>query len=970
MKQKLVSLAMLPLALVSTLSFASLHQPMYTAESVVVQESVSAVPVSFEQTQSIREGISKYHSRLSAGNNKVVAHSEYGLTVFDLTDGALTYLLASDFPEGLNNWSYNMKVGTSDNHIFYYQNSYYRSYSIESDGALTPKQNQTNLSSQIRFTLDGKTAYTNSYTYSSNSYAFNLYSQNDNTGTLDFVAQYNSTENIRPISYDAANQVFVFSRTDTVTQNLLISTAVLNNGSWTAIADMPLSAPYYYNIESAAYNSSTGHLAINVWGTTHLIQVTASGQMSQLQQADNYTIFGTYNPQIFFAGNTLISASQETLLGFDVSSSGLINKRTLPHISSKTTTTDSGQLVTLNNRNGLSLFSVASDALHVEKTLAFSDYEFSWPSINDYTTVNKIELAGGYVATVDAYNALLLLRADEDGTVKQQQSIPDNTYQSKTLFKVSETALLVLTYEHYFLYQLNSETQMLEETASNSVASLFANNQTFYSGERFAFADGMLYIFYNDRVSAFNVTDTTVTFADTAADNVAGFIGLSNTVAAVEHDKKLYAVSRSTNALYSLTIQNNKIIQTVIDESFNADYSVQMFSNGGQLHIWYRNIIAVYAEQESGSMQLLANNPQPTNSTQYIWDGFMLERLYNQAIIYQFDQTTGFSQPVETITADSNNSLSPVISIGDYVYLSSTFTPKTVLGYRVNRAPRQTASIGKLTLHAGVATTVALANNFVDDDNDTITFTKISGSDALTVSEAGVLAYNGNSATDGETVINVIDSRGLVTTLTVMFDVNAAPALTAEWATPVINQQQYFLINLNDYFADPEDSVITFSGVIPATMQLTANGLLTGTPMQSGSETLQITVTDPSGAFQTIALTMMINAKPVISGELTYRITTGDSITVDLAQLFTDTDSQDLTFTIDGLPNGISLTDNQLVGTANEGKYNVLVTATDSFGAATTAELQITVDGKSGGSFGLSALLLLMLAMFRQRRFQ
>ncbi|WP_269937987.1 beta strand repeat-containing protein [Arthrobacter sp. HY1533] len=126
----------------------------------------------------------------------------------------------------------------------------------------------------------------------------------------------------------------------------------------------------------------------------------------------------------------------------------------------------------------------------------------------------------------------------------------------------------------------------------------------------------------------------------------------------------------------------------------------------------------------------------------------------------------------------------------------------------------------------------------------------------------------------------------------------------------------------------------TFSGTLPSGMTLTPAGLLSGTPTQSGTFALNVTVADGRGLSSSTAYNLGISA-PAIT------VAPG---TLPAAQVGVDFDQQlaasggtapyTHAVTAGSLPSGLSLTPaGRISGTAtNPGNYNFTVTATDSLG--------------------------------------
>jgi hypothetical protein len=135
----------------------------------------------------------------------------------------------------------------------------------------------------------------------------------------------------------------------------------------------------------------------------------------------------------------------------------------------------------------------------------------------------------------------------------------------------------------------------------------------------------------------------------------------------------------------------------------------------------------------------------------------------------------------------------------------------------------------------------------------------------------------------------------------------------------------------------------TETGALPAGLTF-VNGVLSGTPTQTGSFPITVTATDSIGCFGTSAPTVGINCPQITIAPASLPVaTTGVAIT---PVTFTATGGiGTVTFTYNGtLPNGLTLVNGMLSGTPTQtGPFSIELTATDSNGCSVFEDIGVPV---------------------------
>ncbi len=158
-------------------------------------------------------------------------------------------------------------------------------------------------------------------------------------------------------------------------------------------------------------------------------------------------------------------------------------------------------------------------------------------------------------------------------------------------------------------------------------------------------------------------------------------------------------------------------------------------------------------------------------------------------------------------------------------------------------------------------------------------------------------------------------------------------------------------------------TVLTYAATgLPAGLSMaSASGLISGTPTAAGAYSVQVTVTDATGAFGTVTFTWTITASG--GNVITVANPGGQTGTVSTAITplqISATDSasgQTLSYTATGLPAGLSIgsSTGQITGTpTTAASYSVTVTATDTTSATGAASFPWTIAAAGGGGSALT----------------
>ena len=294
--------------------------------------------------------------------------------------------------------------------------------------------------------------------------------------------------------------------------------------------------------------------------------------------------------------------------------------------------------------------------------------------------------------------------------------------------------------------------------------------------------------------------------------------------------------------------------------------------------------------------------------------------------------TAAITDTVIVVNAVGEGMATITITATDPEGLSATQTASiTVEG--TNEGPTLTDTLQHQDLMVGDTLTLDAADYFTDPDGDTLTFTVETDDDAVaTVSIDGsmftVVAVGPGSAFITVTATDPDGASAAQTFAARVAQGNRAPQAVGEIPDGALPEGQSFTAPVDGFFMDPDGDTLTYSAMSSDTAVATASmsgSVITVTAVAEGMATITVTATDPEGlsATQTMTLTVFsVNQGPTLTDTIPAQdMMPGDTITLDLADNFTDPDGDTLTFTAE--------TDDTTVATVSIDGSMVTVAAVD-----------------------------------------
>ena len=226
----------------------------------------------------------------------------------------------------------------------------------------------------------------------------------------------------------------------------------------------------------------------------------------------------------------------------------------------------------------------------------------------------------------------------------------------------------------------------------------------------------------------------------------------------------------------------------------------------------------------------------------------------------------------------------------------------------------------------------------------------------LTLSAAGIITGTLTSAATATVTISVRDSAAAPAIVSQVFTITAAGSLaisTSSLPTAYLGSPYTTTLQVSGGTATYSWSVS--SGLLPQGFNLSAAGLLTGTPSTPGSYTFTVTVTDSTGQQASVALTCLIATLAVTTTSLPAGVAGSSYIaTLDARGGIAPYSWS----TVSAMPQGLLFTaDGVLTGTPSAPfSGSLLFTVTDQANTKASATLPLTITAPASGHLQITGL--------------
>ena len=272
-----------------------------------------------------------------------------------------------------------------------------------------------------------------------------------------------------------------------------------------------------------------------------------------------------------------------------------------------------------------------------------------------------------------------------------------------------------------------------------------------------------------------------------------------------------------------------------------------------------------------------------------------------------------------------------------------------------NRPPEVTDSIPDQTPQAGDTVSVNLAQHFSDPDGDDVAY-EASSSDVAVASASvsgSVLTIAAVGSGTASVTVTASDPSGLSARQTLQVTVpSQPPEVTDSIPDQTLHAGDTVSVNLLQHFSDPDGDELTYeasSSAVAVASTSVSDGVLTIAAVGSGIANVTVTASDPTrlSAQQTLRVTVP-NRPPVVTDSIPDQTPqSGDTVSVNLVQYFSDPDGDALTYEASSSDTAVasaSVSGSVLtIAAVGSGTASISVTASDPGGLSASQDLGVTV---------------------------
>ena len=272
-----------------------------------------------------------------------------------------------------------------------------------------------------------------------------------------------------------------------------------------------------------------------------------------------------------------------------------------------------------------------------------------------------------------------------------------------------------------------------------------------------------------------------------------------------------------------------------------------------------------------------------------------------------------------------------------------------------NRPPEVTDSIPDQTPQAGDTVSVNLAQHFSDPDGDDVAY-EASSSDVAVASASvsgSVLTIAAVGSGTASVTVTASDPSGLSAQQTLQVTVpSQPPEVTDSIPDQTLHAGDTVSVNLLQHFSDPDGDELTYeasSSAVAVASTSVSDGVLTIAAVGSGIANVTVTASDPTrlSAQQTLRVTVP-NRPPVVTDSIPDQTPqSGDTVSVNLVQYFSDPDGDALTYEASSSDTAVasaSVSGSVLtIAAVGSGSASISVTASDPGGLSASQDLGVTV---------------------------
>ena len=860
-----------------SLEASQIVEPQYDISDYTPAQQYLSQAINIEIEQKISEGTLAYANMIAQGSNISVVSNQYGFAIFELQEGK--YTLVSDVRmQDLGLQQQNSLelaiVSPTDNWIILKSNSQLISVPLNAQHKPIVENITTVNAVYGAISLSKQLLVVNS------NYTIATFAISPETGSLTLLNNLGQTN----YSYHVAvtDDTLIVARQGWVDseENLSVYRLVNNNWQYSSGHKMHHNEYGYYSV---------GYLAVNPSGNRIIYGDSSFSYMLNLQNGtltedvSGEMLFGKYVYNLFYAND-------DAILIRDNESIALHNSVTLQEKANFDINLSIGSLQDFSvGTKGISLLG-ENGIVHLDNETLKQDASIqpgAQDIVFDFGQPQTIAALGNDYLISKNNSVIRVFKLNENGTPELVQTAKaidllgfENYYSELTSVDLGNGRFLLATGYRYSIVELDTQTSLLRLIRSDIVVG-YKDYGVYLEKRNTVRVGDHIIVSQGDTINRFKLnSNNQLIFVDAVVNGVSGVSGISNIDMLVTAEGKIYAINAQQQVISQFSIANNLLKQTKIYENFSLAYPNNYYLRGSLLTFISNNFLQSFKIADNGELTLLSSQYTEVSNTDFVAVGqrFIAFKNRQELSVFEQDNTTGiWSKSLDlNQTQLGENDLfysSSLLPLAGNIGLYDSNKHQFML-FKYNSAPFvYDSSKLKKIFNQGKSDEFQIVDIIKDEENDSISFSLQNTSDAFTISDEGLLHLNGQIDSAGTISIIASDSKGLMSEVTIQYDVNLAPIAKTGSPRFTIMQEDNIQLELAQHFIDPEGQALYFTlSTAHAGISLSSTGLLTGQLDAVGDVTLNIMVTDSAGAVAQQSISISVTEKPKKSsgGSLSY----------------------------------------------------------------------------------------------------
>jgi len=858
--------------LLSTLSVhgEALLSPQYDANHASHTQEYLGDTITFELGASLNEGILAYANRVAHGNVITVASSNQGLAIYKLIDGSYQLLHEISKNElGLQTYQNIDVVAVADNDkwlMFEINNTL---VSLPLDQQYQPLLQSR---SEINSVNTDSIIINNGIAVISTGYNIGTFFVNEDTGALSSL----STLDVQ--SYNAkmalANGILVLTQRNWQgNEDDLLLYKLDENNQWQYVNGNRMAANQYgyYPPNNLAFSPDGQTIIYGNQYVNYILSVNPDTAAITAVTTSQF-LTGYFDNIRFLNSATLLVRDDYEISLFD--STSLQSKATF----NRTDFNDYWRSISANS-NGITILSgrgltrLTADMLTASAQLQPGEQD---KVLNFSTSDGPIKINANYLLQRSDAN-WTLFKLDEQGLPQliqkgaAQQLFGHEQYYYQTNFlQLSDDLLLFI---HGNLYSIIKLDTALDQISLVRTGSLTGRNgdQLYVPEGNLVHVGDYLVVGNYDTLSLFQLTaDHQLVFVDAAVNGASGVTGIESIQLLFAAQNTVFAVDYYNQKISSFNIENNKLNHKATYNTFSFPQIAQYTQHNDVVTLISDRYLQSLRVAQDGTLTMLSAQFMPLDISTWVNIGerFAAVRAWPNITVMELDSHSGiwhkaYSIDEQQMNDDFNITPNKLLPLGSNLGIYDS-DRKRLVRLSHNSAPMVNSPAAlRLAVNQGQAYQLDVNQLFSDEEQSLLNFSLENADNSYSLSDAGILSFNGNASESGSFDLIAQDTAGLSTLASMHYQLNLAPI--AKTTVPVFDtiEGDDFTFELTQYFTDPEGQALQYSTTSSQSgISVSSSGLLSGTLSTAGEFTIAFNITDFSGATAQHAVIINVEAKP------------------------------------------------------------------------------------------------------------